>query len=157
MKAILVSLSALFVALIVPAPAQNVNDATDIVRSVYKTDRQTFVTDSLQLNERESAAFWPLYRSYRADMDKLGDGLLKLVLEYRDVYPNVPRDRAQKMLKDYAELEEKLVNTRSHYIQRAGREVSAAKALRWAQLENRMDLAFRLQLASAVPLVPATQ
>src|SRR3954453_4903451 len=111
MKAILVSLSALFVALIVPAPAQNVNDATDIVRSVYKTDRQTFVTDSLQLNERESAAFWPLYRSYRADMDKLGDGLLKLVLEYRDVYPNVPRDRAQKMLKDYAELEEKLVNT----------------------------------------------
>jgi hypothetical protein len=32
--------------------------------------------------------------------------------------------------------------------------LSAAKALRWAQLESRMDLLLRLQLASAIPLVP---
>jgi hypothetical protein len=33
--------------------------------------------------------------------------------------------------------------------------ISTAKALRWVQLENRMDLALRLQLAEAVPLLPA--
>jgi len=163
MKSILVSSTTLIVSLTVVllyprvGATQNMNDVIEVVRSTYKTDRQTFVADELRLSERESAAFWPIYRSYRTDMDKLGDSLVKLVLEYADVYPNVPEDRARKMLEEYAALEEKLVNTRSKYLKRAAKEVSPSKALRWAQLENRMDLALRLQLASRVPLAPANQ
>src|SRR5678816_4025594 len=103
--------------------AQNMNDVLEVVRSTYKTDRQTFVADELQLSDRESAAFWPIYRSYRGEMDKLGDSLVKLVLEYSDVYPNVPEDRAKKMLEDYAKLEEKIVDTRSKYLKRAAKDV----------------------------------
>jgi len=146
-------------ALLVQAPieaAENVADATELVRAMYQTDRQTLLADELRLTERESAAFWPLYRSYRTAMEKLGDSLVKLVLEYADVYPNVPEERAEKMLNHYADLEGKIVDTRRRYIKRAAKELSATKALRWAQLENRMDVLLRLQLASAVPLVPAT-
>jgi hypothetical protein len=32
-----------------------------------------------------------------------------------------------------------------------------SKALRFSQLENRLDLAMRLQLASVIPLVPGNQ
>ena len=109
----------------------------------------------MQLTESESTAFWPLYRTYRADLDKLGDGLVKLVLEYADVYPNVPEKRAQAMLKEYVALEQKLASKRAWYVKRAGKVIPAAKALRWAQLENRMDLGLRLQLAGIIPLVPA--
>ena len=132
-------------------------DAIEVVRSTYKADRQAFLAETMQLTESESAAFWPLYRSYRADMDKIGDGLVKLVLEYADVYPNVPEKRAQAMLKEYLALEQKLVSKRAWYLKRAGKVLPAAKALRWAQLENRMDLALRLQLAGTVPVVPAAQ
>ena len=137
--------------------AQNVTDAIEIVRATYKADRQAFLAETLQLTESESAAFWPLYRSYRADMDKLGDGLVKLVLEYADVYPDVPEKRAQAMLKEYSALEQKLASQRAWYLKRAAKVLPAAKALRWAQLENRMDLVLRLQLAGKVPLVPADQ
>ena len=47
---------------------------------------------------------------------------------------------------NYTAVEERIVDTRSRY-----KEVSATKALRSAQLENRMDLGLRLQLASTVP------
>jgi hypothetical protein len=154
------ALVAAVAALLIQAPvgaAEKITDATELVRAMYQTDRQTLLADELRLTEHESAAFWPLYRSYRADMDKLGDSLVKLVLEYADVYPNVPEERAEKMLKDYADLEEKIVDTRKRYIKRAAKELPATKALRWAQLENRMDILLRLQLASAVPLVPNTQ
>jgi hypothetical protein len=137
--------------------AENVADPIELVRDTYRIDRHTLVVEELQLNERESAAFWPLYRSYRNDMDKLGDSLVKLVLEYADVYPNVSEERAAKMLKDYAALEEKIVSTRSRYLKRAAKEVSPTKALRWAQLENRMDLSLRLQLAGAIPAIPVVQ
>lgn len=143
-----------------PLPAdqpESVADVIETVRSTYKADRQAFLAEALQLTETESAAFWPLYRSYRADLDKLGDSLVKLVLEYADVYPNIREDRASRMLKEYSALEQKLASQRAWYLKRARRILPASKVLRWAQLENRMDLVLRLQIASVIPLAPAAE
>ena len=130
-------------------------DAIELVRSTYQEDREAFVAKLLQLTEPESAAFWPLYRAYRVDMEKIGDGLVKLVLEYADQYPTVPPETARRMLKQYLSLEKKLVEKRAWYLKRAGKNLPADKVLRWAQLENRMDLGLRLQLAGKIPLIPA--
>ena len=73
------------------------------------------------------------------------------------MYPNVPEDWAGQMLKDYLALEKKLVDTRAGYMMKVSKTLTATKALRLAQVENRLDLMIRLQLAGAVPLVPATQ
>jgi hypothetical protein len=131
------------------------SDAIDLVRSIYKSDRQAFLTEALQLTDAEGKVFWPLYQSYRADIDKIGDGLVKLVLEYGDLYPNVSEADAKRLLKQYLALEEKLVKKRAWYFKRAAKKIPADKALQWAQLENRMDLVLRLQLAGTIPVVPA--
>jgi len=137
--------------------AENVTDAIEVVRGTYTADRQAFLAETMQLTEGESAAFWPLYRQYRAEKEKLGDGLIKLVLEYADAYPNVPEDRAGQLLKDYTALEKKLADQRAWYLKKFAKILPATKALRFAQLENRLDLALRLQLASAIPLVPGAK
>jgi hypothetical protein len=136
--------------------AENVTNILESMRFAHQADRLTLVGKTLQLTASESADFWPLYRSYRADIDKLGDALVKLVLEYADTYPDVPEDRAKQLLKDYTALDEKLVSKRGWYFKRASKILPAAKALRWAQLENRMDLILRLQLASSIPMMPDT-
>jgi hypothetical protein len=135
--------------------AADVTDAIELLRSTYKADRQVLVAQVLELSEKESCTFWPLYRSYRADMDKIGDGLVKLVLEYADSYPNVPEETAKRLLKQYTALEKDLTAKRAWYLKRAGRTLPATKVLRWAQLESRMDLVLRLQLAGSIPVVPA--
>lgn len=134
--------------------AEDMNQAIEAVRATYRTDRHTFVAEKLPLTAREAEAFWPLYREYRTKIEKLGDDLVKLVLEYADVYPDVPEDRAQRMLKQYTALERKMAGTRATYFKRAAKSISPVKALRWAQLENRMDLALRHQLAGLLPSVP---
>ncbi len=136
------------------ATADEFSDSVTKVRANYRSDREAFIIENLKLTEAEGAAFWPLYRSYRVDMDGLGDELLKLVLEYADAYPDVPDERAQELLKQYTALEEKHAKKRIWYLNRARKALPAAKVLRWAQLENRMDLALRVQLASIVPLMP---
>jgi hypothetical protein len=136
--------------------AENFDNTMTKARAGYRADREVLVAESLQLTASESEAFWPLYRAYRADMDALGDELVKLVLEYSDIYPNVPEDRAEQLLKRYTDLESKLAKKRESYLKRARKAMPPAKVLRWAQLENRMDLALRLQLAGAIPLVPGT-
>jgi hypothetical protein len=129
-------------------------DPIAVARSVLKSDRRAVVTEALQLTQAEAGKFWPLYDQYRAEMDPVGDGLLKVVREYAKYYPEVPDDRAQELLKNLVALEKKQVATRETFLKKFGKVLPAAKTLRFAQVENRMDLLLRLQLAAAVPLVP---
>src|SRR5512140_1745313 len=134
--------------------AQTVTDQIEVLRSLLKTDRKVLVAEAMQLTEPEGNAFWPLYRDYRAEMEKLGDGIVKLVLEYADAYPNVSEDHAAKLLKDYLALEKDLTSVRAKHLNKMIRVLPKSKVLRFAQVENRLDLAMRLQMASAVPLTP---
>jgi hypothetical protein len=138
------------------AAQESLTDAIEVVRGIYQSDRQALLAEAMQFTEKEGVAFWPLYRQYRAEREKLGDGPVKLVLEYADFYPDVPEDRARQLLKDYTALQKKLADQRTRYLGKFGKILSPAKTLRFAQLEERMDLVLRLQLASAIPLVPAT-
>jgi hypothetical protein len=143
---------------VLPAPggaAETVLDDIAVLRATLKADRTVVVAEAMQLTEEEGKAFWPLYREYRAVMDTVHDGLVKLVLEYADIYPNVPEDQARQMLKDYNALETKRLDTRVAYLKRFAKTITSAKALRLAQVENRLDLGLRLQLAGVIPLVPA--
>jgi hypothetical protein len=114
------------------------------------------VADALQLSKTEAGAFWPLYAQYRAEMDKVSDGLVKLVLDYAKCYPEVPEDRAKQMLKDLTSLEKQKLSTRSNYLKKFGKVLPAAKNLRFAQVENRLDLALQIKLAAGIPMVPIT-
>lgn len=133
---------------------ENVLDTIELTRAAYNTEREAILTESLQLTEKESESFWPLYRSYRAEAEKIGDELVKLVLEYADLYPEVPEDRAREMFKDMLALEKQMVDKRASFLKRADKKLPAVKVLRLAQLEQRLDLALRVQLAGAIPLVP---
>lgn len=117
-------------------------------------DRTNAVAEAMQLTEEESKVFWPLYREYRAAVDVITDGLVKLVVDYADVYPRVPEARARQMLKDYVALEEKYATTRTMYLDKFAKALTAVKAMRLAQLENRMDLLVRTQMSGVVPLAP---
>jgi hypothetical protein len=136
------------------ASAQTSQDPIAVIRSVIKADRQAAVKDTLQLTAAEAEKFWPLYDQYRAEMDKVGDGLVKLVHAYAACYPDVPEDRARTMLKDLLSLEEKQAAIRATHLNHIGKVLPASKTLRFAQVENRLDLVLRLKLASDIPLLP---
>ena len=148
-------MAAMMVFMPVPrAAAQSVVDDIAVFRESLKTDRMATVAEAMQLTEAEGKAFWPLYREYRSALDRTHDGLVELVLEYADVYPNVPEEKAAQMLKDYTALEVESAGIKATYLKKFAKVITAAKALRLAQVENRLDLRLRLQLANIIPLAP---
>jgi hypothetical protein len=153
-KASIILLTAGMAALVGKGNAQTADDQIQAGRSALKVERKATVAGALQLTEQEGTAFWPLYGQYRAEADKLGDALLKLIKDYAHLYPNVPDDRAKVMLKELCDLEKRLVLTRNSYLQKIEKVISPAKTLRFAQVESRLDLALRLGMASEIPLVP---
>ena len=136
------------------AIAQTDQDLIEVARSVVKANREAVIISTMQLTEAEDRDFWPLYHEYRFKMDKISDKLMNLVLAYAKVYPDVPNDRAKDWLKEYLELQQEQVNMRTAYLKKFSNVLPAAKALRFAQVETRLDLMAHLQLAAQVPLVP---
>ncbi len=136
------------------AVAQDIQELITDVRKDYAVERRDLMAEALQLTAKERTAFLPVYERYWVEREKLGDELVKLVLEYSDAYPNVSEAQAAQMLKDYTALESKLADLRTAQFKNAAKTLPASKALRYAQLENRMDLVLRRQLASAIPLLP---
>ena len=136
------------------ALAQTDQDLIEVARSVVKANREAVVVSTMQLTEAEGKDFWPLYHEYRFEMDKISDKLMNLVLAYAKDYPDVSEDRAKQWLKEYLELQQEQVDMRTAYLKKFSKVLSAAKALRFAQVETRLDLMAHLQLAAQVPLVP---
>ena len=47
-----------------------VHDEIALSRAQIQAERQAIVTATLDLTEAEAKVFWPLYRDYRAEVDK---------------------------------------------------------------------------------------
>lgn len=156
LKTLVVLVATVLVATVDHTMAQTVVDAAEVARSTVKADRKVVLAENLRLTETEGRAFWPLYRDYRFEIEKANDDVVKLVLEYADLYPSVPEDRAKAMLAKYMALEKRLVDIRAKHLKKIGKVLPATKTMRFAQLENRLDLAVRLSLAASIPLAPTT-
>jgi hypothetical protein len=111
----------------------------------------------MELTDTEANNFWPLYREYRSAMDKIIDERMKLVLKYAKLYPDIPEDDAQEMLSTYTSLEQKQVEQRNAYLKQFSKVLPAAKALRFAQVETRLDVLVHLNLAARIPLAPIAE
>ena len=140
-----------------PTQAHTPRDEIETLRADLKADRKALIAQNMDLTKAESEAFWPLYRSYRAEVDKVTDRIVKLVLEYADLYPNLPEKRAREMLNEYTKVETELGKIKRKYLKRFGKALPASKVFRFAQLDNRYDLGTRVGLAAAVPILPARQ
>src|SRR5215471_13398714 len=92
------------------AQAQLPRDSIEVLRSELRTDRKVLVAEQMKFTEPESQGFWPIYGSYRAEVDRVNDRLVELMLEYADLYPNVPDQRANEMLKRLAKIETDLLS-----------------------------------------------
>ncbi len=58
-----------------PAQSKELNTQAyiQLLRSDLKVSKRTLIQESMQLDEKQSADFWPLYNQYDVEQTKLGD------------------------------------------------------------------------------------
>lgn len=147
----------IWVAGVALASGQVRRDTVETLRADLKADRKAVIAEEMKFSEQESEAFWPIYRSYRAEVEKVTDRLVELVFEYTDLYPNIPDRKANELLTEYTRVEADLLSVKRKYLKKLGKVLPASKVFRFAQLDNRFDLGTRLALAAWLPLMPGDQ
>lgn len=141
-------------ALLLPfgANAQQERDKIEVLRGQISTDRQAVVALNMDLSEKQSEAFWPVYREYHEKRDELADRRVKLLTEFRDSQIGMTAEQAKKMLKEAIDLEDKLNDLKHNYRADFEKVLGPRHTLRYYQIENKLDAIINYELASVVPL-----
>lgn len=137
------------------APGNNTDVAggyIELTRSAIRINRQGIIYEAMDLTEQESKEFWPLYREYQNEVQKVNDKLVALTTDYLKTYGNLSDEQAQQMLKDFLKYQQARLDLQKKYVERFNKVLPARKVARYFQLENKMDAVINFDLAGAVPL-----
>ena len=141
-------------ALPVLAQAQNAGLATDeqiLLRQVM-TDRKAVYANNLKLTEAESAKFWPVYDAYEAEVKKVNDRFLANLNRFVENYDTLSESDAAEVLKEKMAIEKEREALKQEYTRKVAKVLPPKKALRYAQIETRVDNMLRRDVYSLIPL-----
>jgi Spy/CpxP family protein refolding chaperone len=135
----------------VPAAPSVKADEQIILRQVM-TDKRAVYAQNLQLTDAESRAFWPVYDEYEMKAKKLNDEFLKLVDDYAAKFGSITDEDATAMLKTKMRIEKEREDLKQAYTKKVAKALPPVKALRYAQIETRLDNMLRREVYGLIPL-----
>jgi Spy/CpxP family protein refolding chaperone len=141
-------------ALPVLAQAQDAGLATDeqILLKQVMTDRKAVYANNLKLTEDESAKFWPIYDAYEAKVKKVNDRFLANLNRFVENYDTLSESDAAEVLKEKMAIEKEREALKQEYTRKVAKVLPPKKALRYAQIETRVDNMLRRDVYSLIPL-----
>lgn len=127
----------------------------ELLRSNVRADKVALVTDAMALSPEAWANFWPIYREYDLELQKLGDDRIGIIKAFAENYESMTDDRAKDLAKRAIKYEEDKVSLRKKYYGKLEGKIGAMAAGRFLQVENQIGLLIDIVIASEMPLIRA--
>ena len=148
------ALALLFIALAPLAQAQDSGLAADeqILIKQINTDKKALYAQYLGLTEEESAKFWPIYDEYEARLKPMQDRLAANINAFAGKYDTLTEQDAAAILKEKMAIERDREALKQKYTAKIAKALPAKKALRYAQLETRVQITLARNIYGLIPL-----
>ena len=157
MKVLRLVVAALMVFVALPALAQDKPASNmEILRQKIQADKKLLVAANMDLTEAEAKGFWPVYDAYQADLGKINERLVQMILRFSELYKtNALTDTAAKNLLDESlTIEQAEVTMKQGYVPKLSAVLPATQVARYLQIENKIRAVIKYELADGIPLVP---
>jgi len=131
------------------------DSAIALVRAGMQANKTVIIGQAMEFNDKDAAAFWPIYRQYEYQRSKLDDGRVDVIKEYTDKYPDLTDAEAQVMVNRMFECDFRVAALKKTYFKRFTKVLPALTVAKFFQLERRIDLIMDMKVESTLP--PLTQ
>ena len=139
----------------VPSPEPTIDSTIAMVRANMRADRAALITSGMNFNDKEGAAFWPIYQQYEYERFRLDDVRVAVIKEYTQKYPTLSDDEAKAMAERMLDCDSRLAELKKKYYKKFNKVLPALTVTKFFQLERRVDLMMDMQVESSLP--PLTQ
>ena len=126
-----------------------------VVRANMQADRNTLITTGMNFNDKDGAAFWPIYKQYEYERSRVDDDRVVVIKEYTQKYPTLTDADAKAMAEQMLECDYRLAALKKKYYKKFNKVLPALTVAKFFQLERRVDLMMDMQVESSLP--PLTQ
>jgi hypothetical protein len=131
----------------------DIDAAIEALRSDIRSDKTKIVGKAMDLDPDQAQKFWPIYREFDAEVNRLNDERVALVKSYAEKGGVLSDREARAMADQTFDLQHRRADLNRRYFNRMAKELPAATAARFFQLEHRLDLVVDAKIASELPPV----
>jgi hypothetical protein len=137
------------------ATADQSGTDTDIalLRSDVQAQKTDVIAHTMQFNDADAKAFWPLYREYANKQQILGDQRVSAIKDYSTQYDTLTDAQADALMARMLKFEKSRGDLRAEYYPKFKTAIGAKQAAKFIQVDNRLSLLVDLQLANAIPII----
>jgi hypothetical protein len=129
------------------------DDDIAVLRQDVQADKTEIIGRNMEFTDEQSKAFWPVYREYALEQQKVGDQRVALIKDYAANYGKIDDAQADDFIKRAVKFDEDSASLRKKYIPKFKKAIGAKQTAKFLQVENRLDLLVRVQLAGLMPLI----
>jgi len=123
-----------------------------LARQSAHTDRQVLIMGNMHFTSEESAQFWPAWKEYRAAISANTDRTLVLIADFAEHYEDMTDQKADELMTDSFSIKMQDLVIKQKFANNIKKFMPAKKAMRVIQIENKLDAALQMKLASGIPL-----
>jgi hypothetical protein len=110
----------------------------------------------MQFNDSDATKFWPIFQQYDAELTTIGDGRMKLIVDYARSYENLTNEQADALMSKAFDLEAQRAILKKKYFDKMKAQLSATQAAKFFLVENQIQHIIDLQISASLPVVQTT-
>lgn len=135
------------------ASTPDVDNLVELLRSDLKADKVAIIGEALGLGEKKAEAFWPVYREYQAELDKIGDRQVANLKSFLTNFDGMTDDKARELASNGLELRKDRLSLLEKYQGRFEKVIGPINTAKLIQVEVVLQQMVDLQIASELPLI----
>jgi len=135
------------------AQKEYMDASMELTRSQIRQKKRDFIKQAIPFTDEQAKAFWPIYDKFEASYIKINDIRYSLIKDYAANYDAMTDEKASEFISRYSDFQDKRIALKKDYLTQVKGVLPPKLVARLFQLENQMDLAVDLDIASQLPLV----
>jgi hypothetical protein len=132
---------------------RNTQAYIELLRSDVRQQKAELMGAVMQLSAADAAKFWPIYKEYNAELNKLNDLRVANINEYARTYGQMTDEKADELIQNGLKYRKQRSELLTKYYDRIKQELGATTAARFVQVEDQLLLIIDLQIDSSLPIV----
>src|SRR6267378_2588068 len=99
----------------------------------------------MQFNDSDATKFWPIFQQYDAELTTIGDGRMKLIVDYARNYENLTNEQADALMSKAFELEAQRAILKKKFFDKMKAQLSATQppSSSLSKIRSNTSLTFR--------------
>jgi hypothetical protein len=131
----------------------NTREYIILLRRDVNAEKARLLGTVMQFDAEDAAKFWPIYRDYQADLNKVNDLRAANIQEYARTYNQMTDAKADELIKNAMAFQKQRDDLLAKYYERVKQELGAITAARFVQVEHQLLMIIDLKIASSLPVV----